>query len=341
MKKTAIFIMIVGIIVATIVLFKVINDKKNETQIVSVPTDISEDKAWAGSFQLAWNELIELIGTKIEFTDTESTLADELNKQQFTKDMINDKDYYCFVSNDFNDLENRINKDLLTKFNIQTQLPVFEAEQNGFIIYTMLYKDVKFAEKFERLEDNYFANSSNKVRYFGALQGEEYNKMKSNAEVLYYNPLENDSEFAVKLKTTGNDEIILFRTDEEGDFSELYRKLNYKMQINEESKTLSVNDKLIIPYINMNKVIEYNELCGHPIKGDNPYSIIQAYQNIIFKLDEVGASLNAEANITGIMSTPREFNFNNRFVVFMKESDKQTPYFALLVDDLSTLVEAE
>ena len=47
--------------------------------------------AWTSTFQLCWNEFIKLVGTeKIEYVEGNPPLADELNKQLFTKDDLSE-----------------------------------------------------------------------------------------------------------------------------------------------------------------------------------------------------------------------------------------------------------
>ena len=74
-------------------------------------------------------------------------------------------------------------------------------------------------------------------------------------------------------------------------------------------------------------------------------SMGQALQTIKFKLDNKGGSLKSEAAI-GLMKTAlpiadekqRHYNFDKRFVLFLKEKDKEKPYYAMVIDDIKYLV---
>ena len=112
MKKKIIFIFFT-ILVLMITLIVLVNgySKKDEIKVL----ENSQDVIWSGTFQLAWNELIESCGTKVEFNDDISFVR-TLNDKWFTKDMIDKNDYYIMVSETNFELKNKIKKDIKQKF---------------------------------------------------------------------------------------------------------------------------------------------------------------------------------------------------------------------------------
>ena len=69
--------------------------------------------------------------------------------------------------------------------------------------------------------------------------------------------------------------------------------------------------------------------------------IDQAIETVKFDMNYKGVELKSEAAMT-VMTTallPEEetrfFNFDNTFVIFLKEKGKKSPYFALRVNDIS------
>ena len=104
---------------------------------------------------------------------------------------------------------------------------------------------------------------------------------------------------------------------------------------------------------NIDTNIKYNELCNRDIKYpenkplDNvPGWIAQAIQNVTFSLNESGGNLISEAAIRdqseSISLVPtRNFIYNEPFVLFLKEADKEKPYFALKVDNTDVLEKIE
>ena len=98
---------------------------------------------------------------------------------------------------------------------------------------------------------------------------------------------------------------------------------------------------LKIPFIQVNEVINYDELCGKYIKGTNIY-IAQALQTIEFELNNFGGSVKSEALIETLRSgkaseKDRKFYYNDDFILYLKEENKEKPYLALRVDDMNIL----
>ena len=100
-------------------------------------------------------------------------------------------------------------------------------------------------------------------------------------------------------------------------------------------------DEISIPYIHADTNIRYDELCGKEIKGTNGLYILNAIQTVQFNLNEKGGNVTSEAGLQdmylSISDNPRYFKFTDRFVLFLKEKDKEKPYFAMSVDDTSML----
>lgn len=73
----------------------------------------------------------------------------------------------------------------------------------------------------------------------------------------------------------------------------------------------------------------------------------KAMQNIKFSLNENGGNMTSEAVIMGsynsvpLGDTPIHFYFDNTFVLFMKETNKEQPYISLKVDNTDILVSAD
>ena len=126
-------------------------------------------------------------------------------------------------------------------------------------------------------------------------------------------------------------------------------KENYKEMLEKQAKytgdkNWNKNDVLNIPFIKINNEINYDELCGRLIKGTNWY-IRQAIQTIDFELNNYGGSVKSEALIealkNAVFETGRKFIYNEDFILYLKEEDKEKPYFALKVDNTDVLVAGE
>ena len=74
----------------------------------------------------------------------------------------------------------------------------------------MLKKEFEFPKVFTKLENGDFGKYKN-VKYFG-IDSSTDEAVRNQVEVLYYN---SSSDFAIKLKTKQNDEVIISRGNTE------------------------------------------------------------------------------------------------------------------------------
>mgnify|MGYP004470630635 CR=1 FL=1 len=149
----------------------------------------------------------------------------------------------------------------------------------------------------------------------------------------------------VSSKTKENEEVYLYRTaGENKSFEENYQEMMKKQAQYTGEKQWKRIDVLNIPFIKVSDEINYDELCGRMIKGTNWY-IRQAIQTIDFELNNYGGSVKSEALIEAlkeaVFEKGREFIYNDDFILYLKEEDKDKPYFALKVDGTDILVSAE
>lgn len=307
----------------------------------SIISSVDANKVWIGTFNLVWNDLMnDVIGGKIEFEDGPSALAEELNNQSFTIEQLNENSYYKIHGQSTFELKNTIEKGIKLKFNEESKVldKVEWGNPNSYTLYAMLKKEFNYLERFPTLKDNTFGNSDEKVKYFG-IEPDTKQDASENIEILFYNSKE---DFAIKLKTQEGEEVYLYRTNGEGKtFEENYQEILEKQLRYTGEKEWNKNDVLNIPFIKISDEINYDELCGRYIKGTNCY-IRQALQTIDFELNNYGGSVKSEALIEtlkeSISNKGREFVFNDDFILYLKEQNKEKPYFALKVDNTDILV---
>ena len=307
-------------------------------------SSIDTNKVWCGTFNLVWNDFMnDVIGGKIEFEDGPSELADELNKQSFTANELNPNSYFKTQGVATFDFKSQIENGIKQKFNEDSKIlgKVEWGNSDVYVLYAMLKKEFNYLERFHTLKDNTFGNSEEKVKYFG-IEPDTAQTASKNIEILFYNSKE---DFAIKLKTKENEEVYLYRTaGENKSFEENYQEMMKKQAQYTGDKKWNRIDILNIPFVKINDEINYDELCGRMIKGTNWY-IRQAIQTIDFELNNYGGSVKSEALIealkNAIFEKGREFIYNDDFILYLKEEDKDKPYFALKVDDTDILVSAE
>ena len=348
LKSCAAFIGItittVGVVYGGIALKNYINNASLNPSFNGSIGNVEENKVWVGTFQLAWNELMKKLGGEIEFEKEISILAQDLNKQSFNEQMINSNSYYVEAGIVNNTLRGNIEKNIKDKFNIQSKVLErinWDTKDTEYLIYAILNKKFTFETPFPKFS-NTFGNTKENVKYFG-LEETTLEETFKQVKPLFYNSV---NDFAVKIATKEGEEVILYRTDNITNFEAAYSELENKTKsYTGRKEMIRKKDELKVPFIRINADINYDELCNKPIKGTNGAYLKQAVQTVDFELNNYGGNITSEAYIDMYMcmsmEEPRYFNFNDKFVLYLKEENKSKPYFALLVDNTDVLVSSE
>lgn len=324
---TAITVLLSGIVYAVTQLYKRFNTNHNITMNPSYKSTLNENtinNLWVGTLDLAWKELAEKIGKeKIELEDENVQIAKDLSASPFTKEMLDKNDY---------------------KINIERTIT------NGYKIETTLNKKLNFLEKFDNFNEyNWkFGESEEFIKYFGINNASSEN-MNKNIEILFYNPISvnnsHSNDFAIKLKTKEEDEIILYRTDTNKSFEEYYKEIENKTNLYTGNREFKEIDELRIPYVRVNGMISYDELYGKEIKNSEGLYIFDTIQNVNFYLNESGCNLKSKATmVTEYLSAGIDTKycyFQDNFIIFMKEKNSDIPYFALKIDNSDILEKKE
>lgn len=328
------------------------NDKKSNTNlennmnvVLSLEDEITDNTAWCGTFNLIWNDLKnDLAKQDIIFTP-QLEVVKNLNKGTFNTSYLSEDSYYKTYGVPTLKLKEEIEKAIKEKFNetsdILNDFNWDNADSKNYFLYTMLKKEFEFPKVFTKLEDGTFGKYEKNVKYFG-INNSTDEQVKSQVEVLYYNSKE---DFAIKLITNSNDEVIISRGNNKNTFLEIYNQIQENNKNYKGNKKLGKNDKVQIPNIDLNLKKEFEELENKPFLFSNgdEYEIEKTLQTIKFSLDEKGGKIKSEAGImTKEISAinpdkPREFLVDDTFCIFLKEKDKKLPYFAAKVSDISKI----
>ncbi len=336
--------------------------------------------AWTPTFQLCWNELINLVGTsKIEYVDGNPKLADELNKKYFELEDLNPDSYYISVTKMTQKHKKEIEKAIWEKFEEKSDIldqftfdNVSDNKTNKWFIYSMLLKNFKFFTPYEILDADKFSNSGS-YKYFGFTKKHSNSEAKDVLENSYSDHLfyVNDDDFALKLKNKDkNEEMILYLTDSDESFDAIYNEILEKSKNKNEYLKLrakEASDKYgafvrikftnyyKIPFMHIDETLNYDkELADKDIKDKTynatgyTWNIFKTLQTIKFDMDNEGAKLKSEAAIAVMKATAmrpetvinidNNYFFDRPFVIFLKETGKDKPYFAARVKDGKYLV---
>ena len=319
---------------------KELKETKGVDVVPTLSDKISKDTSWCPTFQLIWNDFKnDIVKQDIKF-EKKLDMLDNLNKEDFTKNDISDSYYYKIYGRKNLELKSKIENAIKEKFNQKSDiLDQFDWSSDAldsgedvidrYFLYSMLYREFEFNKKFDTFNDK-FKDIEN-VEYFGIIKNNDV--VREQIKVYYYN---DENDFAIKLITKNNDEVIIIKNPKGETFDEIYNSVKDK-------KIHEFNDKdnFMMPKIDFNVLREYDELENKEIVTlDGIYTIEKAIQSIMFSLDEKGGKVKSEAGMdvkyeTSTIEKYRNFYVNDIFALFLKESNKDKPYFALRVDDIS------
>lgn len=348
--KRKIIIIILLVVILCLSFFFILKNKRNikDTEgVVVLPTmndKLSGDSTWCGTLQLVWNDMVDEL-LEGDIPKEENEVIANLNKMDFTTMMISEEYYYKKFGLKTISLKKEIEKGIKDKFNQTSDiLDSFSWDDDNlsknndrYFIYTMLYREFEYNKKFSVLANDKFGNYDN-IKYFG-INKKSTDEVRDQIEVLFYNTKD---DFAIKLHTKSNDEVILYKSPKGSTFNEIYDNMVLESNNYEGNRNFNKKDEFKAPFINFNVKKEYNELSNIVFisKSGNEYMIDTAIQTISFALDEKGGRIKSEA-ASDIKTTAmpneeekRYFNVDNTFVLFLKEEGKDRPYFTARIDDI-------
>lgn len=320
---------------------KELKETKGAEVVPTLSDKVSADTSWCPTFQLIWNDFKnDIVKEDIKF-DEKSDILDNLNKEDFTTKDISDNYYYKIYGRKNLELKNKIETAIKEKFNQTSDiLDQFDWSSDAldsgedvidrYFLYSMLYREFEFNRKFDTFNDKF--KEIENVKYFGIIKDND--EIRDQIKVYYYN---DENDFAIKLITKNNDEVIVIKNPKGETFEEIYNNIKGK-----ETTDFNSDDNFMMPKIDFNVLREYNELENRKIETiDGIYTIEKAIQSIKFSLDEKGGKVKSEAGMDVKFETTasdkkiRNFYVDDTFALLLKESNKEKPYFALRVDDIS------
>ncbi len=317
--------------------------QKDINVALTMDDKIEENTAWCGTFQLIWNDLkSEVVKKDIEFTP-QLEVVENLNRGKFTTSQLSESSYYKKHGIPTQELKKEIEKGIQDKFGEESDILdsfVFDGDPYKYFLYTMLKKEFEFNKEFEELPSGKFGEY-NDIKYFGIQsKGEKSAELRRQVEVLYYN---SKDDFAIKLLTKQNDEVIISKGINGDTFANIYEEINKRNENYQGDATFGESDVLKIPNIDFELQKEFKELENKEFKDiyENNMVIEKAMQTIEFELDKEGGKIKSEAgmmvNKAAIIepTEPREFLVDNTFNIFLKENDKNMPYFAANIQDIT------
>ena len=372
MNKKAKCLIIIAILIVLLIIGLIVINKTNIVRktatklqqadgITVVPTmrdTITADSSWCGTFQLVWNDMKNDVVKKDVIFTTQEEMAKNLNKEEFTQDMLSDEYYFKIYGLKSLELKEQIENGIKEKFNQESDiLNDFDwsaselddpnnANVRRYFFYVMLYRKFEFLQEFDKLENGKFGDKYNDIEYFGIDESTK-NSVGNQINVLYYN---SKDDFAIIVNTKTDDEVIFCKSPQGETFNEIYENMNKESKKYTGSKNFKNVDEFKAPNLTFNEKREYTELQDKEFKTADPiYStakIEKAIQTIKFSLDEKGGEIKSEAAIDMMISSasvdtkpktdePRYFYVDDTFTIFLREKGQDLPYFAGRIEDIT------
>ncbi len=300
----------------------------------------AQDRVWVGTFQLVWNDFMDkIVHNPVRFREGTPVMVHELNNKAFTVDDISEKSYYKITTKVTKNTKRQIEKAIRKKFKESSDIldkMDLTPRNDKFLIYAMLKKDFEFKNEFNKLGQSAFGDGQT-AEYFGVLKGSNEKNFGNDVKVLFYN---DSNDYAVMLATKTNDEVYLYKNSANKEFQYLYSDMLKKQAAFNGETVFGNDDELKVPNIKLFEEKSFDELSGRRVMGTN-LLIDKAIESIKFEMDNKGVKLKSEAamSIMKMSLMPeneiRRFYFDDTFVIFLKEKDKNNPYFALRVHDIT------
>ena len=228
----------------------------NLVTTLTLEDEIENDTIWCGTFQLIWNDLKNDLAKQNILYTPQLEVIENLNKETFTVNDLSEQYYYKKVGTPSLQLKEEIEKAIKEKFNETSDiLDDFEWEDRNpkdYFLYAMLKKNFEFEKAFEEFENGKFGNYEN-VKYFGIKKNSESDELRKQVEVLYYN---SKDDFAIKLKTKQEDEVVLCKNPEGNTFNEIYQNIEEQKNTYKGDKNLQEGEILKVPNIKLKEKTE-------------------------------------------------------------------------------------
>jgi hypothetical protein len=291
---------------------------------------------YCSTFQLCWNDMKDLVGGDLEI-ESNPEMVKYLNKSLSTEDDISEE-FYIAEAGLKQDIETTVNEQLKSKFDKKASQEIAKASPDDLLAYSYLYKNLKFPNEFESMEDPllfYENNTPIGVEAFGIKDYSDKNdELGDQVNIIDFI---NNDDFIVRLKTKSEkDELILAKVMPGDTLLETIDTVNNRV-MNGTVVSLKENDILMIPKFSFDIKNRFTELINKFIlnRGYTDYYVKEALQDITFVLDEKGAMVESKAflSLSKSAEISRNFIFDQPFLLYMKEKGAKYPYFCMWIEN--------
>jgi len=338
-------------------LFKADVSSLKDTELTAhpdVPLTGNKNVLWCGTLQLAWNEAVGLVGEKLHFVN-QPPVVDLLNDEDFTKADLDAASYVAIADFERNSVEDEIHAALEKTFQRTASPELIPPKPphpgpDDFVAYAYLYKDLAFAHPFA--DNDPLAFGTTQVKNFGTGSGPGHLPDEVMNQVSIYD-YQSEDNFIIKLKPKAEgDELVLAKLEPGATLQATVDSV-LKRIASHEPEEIGPSPQLAIPKLNFDLRRDFPELENlilQPSAAAHVKKLVtsEVKQLVRFQLNEKGAILKSEATIvmTATAMAP-EYEpkrhimiFDKPFLILMKQTNSDRPYFALWVGNASLLMPA-
>jgi len=287
---------------------------------------------WCATFQLAWNELCDLLGGPVQFQGAPEAVA-ILNDRAVTRADVDEA--HCVALAGYptggpDDILNKIAEAMDRTF-AGTARPHYLPERRSldpgdWVAYAYLFKELSFQSPFQRMPSG-LTFAGRQVQHFGIkqLSRSQPDQVKAAGQVSVYD-YRSEDDFIIELKTRSpSDRVILAKIMPEPTLAETIQAVQQRMTRSRPAG-MRASSHLFIPVVDFDLCRRYIELEQAGI----------ALQQIAFKLNETGVVVQSEAS--SVRNGYQHLIFDKPFLIMLRKTQARNPYFVLWVANAELLV---
>ena len=315
------------------------------------PMPADQNVIWCSSFQLAWNQARENLCNKSPILlDKALQVAHRLNASPASANDVLPENVYAAAGRSIEGISAKIRQDMARKFPDAPSSDLPPSVTDGLVTYAYLTSQVKFTIPFRLNRAPFsFTDSAGQltgIRSFGILKSDRSTcyPLREQVKVLYRDDFLGEyhsggpTEYALDLcRTSKPYQIVLAAVAPKATLADTLAALRKKMALmpapsNDKPDSLGSNDELLIPEMRYTITHHFSEIEGNSVKNLGGMPILQAMQNIDFRLDRCGATISSSSwAIMGCI--PAKYLFNHPFLLYITKRGAKTPFFVMWVDN--------
>ena len=298
------------------------------TKMIPFPTvDIEKDEnqIFCPIITLGWSDFKKVN----DGNESSTSFTSQIEATQFSKADINPEDYISYVgARDDKKLDG-----MISDFGLAREPKLFANIEYENIVFCAMKKRLPFLQEFEafalplqfKLSDN-----SRPVRAFGVTSDWDHwgNALDQITVLDYRSP----DDFIIKISNLKNEDLILAKMPMPESVADGIQTIDDKItttKIKADGESVTRGEQVVIPILDMSLIEDFT------IELSESSSRVQSAQQLVqFRLDEKGAELIAQFSLQldnghyEYKVGERTFIFDKPFMILLRESDKQNPYFA-------------